>query len=326
MRTAGGRSAPDTPRYPANPSFRVVCIVSFLNEARHLATFLASIGEQARFPDLLVLVDDGSSDDSPRLASAFAKERDDVLALRRPSRPLERDRLARAPELRAFLWATEQLALEWDVVVKMDADLKLSPDLFRTMELAFRDNPALGIAGTYLSVIDERTGEQRRERCRPDHVRGATKFYRRPCFEQLAPIEPVLGWDTIDEIAARMHGWQTLSFECPRGDTIHLRPTGVADGRLRAQYRWGACAYAIGQHPLWVLLSAARRASDSPRLLGALAFLSGWGVSTLRRGPRAAADVREFGRGEQLVELRRQLVELRRRVRAVRPQRSAIGA
>lgn len=297
-------SAARPSRTPDAP-LRIVCIVPFRDEARYLPTFLASIVAQSRFPDLLVLVDDGSVDDSAVLAEGVARFRDDVVVLRRTRQPRGRDRLASAPELRAFLWALDRLGPRWDVVVKMDADLELSVDLFATVERALRERPELGIAGGYLGVIDDGARGARRERCAPHHVRGPNKFYRRRCFEQIAPIPSILGWDTIDEIVARMHGWETASVECPAGETIHLRPTGDADGRLRAHYRWGACAFGIGQHPVWVLLSAVRRLRERPVLLGGCAFLAGWTGAALRRAPRADAAVRAFGRDEQLTELRR---------------------
>jgi poly-beta-1,6-N-acetyl-D-glucosamine synthase len=185
-------------------------------------------------------------------------------------------------------------------VAKLDADLELSSDLLETLERAFLADPELGIAGAYLSVHDPRTGMLQRERCPPQHVRGATKFYRRACLAEISPVPAILGWDTIDEVAARSHGWRTSSLECAAGDTIHLRPTGSSDGRMRAHRRWGACAYGIGQHPLWVALSAARRVRERPHVLGSLAFLGGWASAALHRRPRAASDVRAFGRQEQL--------------------------
>ncbi len=192
----------------------------------------------------------------------------------------------------------------WDVVGKLDADLCLSRDLLSTIEQAFLQTPDLGITGAYLSTIDPATGEAKREPCDPQHVRGATKFYRRACYEQIAPIESFLGWDTIDEVTARACGWRTLSLSCPEGDPIHLRPTGSVNGLVRAQYRWGMCAYGIGQHPLWVLLSAARRLGARPRPFGSSAFLAGWATAALRRRRRAAPAVRAHVRHEQLTTLR----------------------
>jgi biofilm PGA synthesis N-glycosyltransferase PgaC len=283
---------------------RIVCVVPFLDEELHLPAFLASLVRQDRFPDLLVLVDDGSTDSSPDIAAEFAAARPNVRVLRRDPRPASRDRLADASELRSFGWGLSEVEQLWDVAAKMDADLELDPEVFATLERAFLESPDLGIAGAHLAVIDPSSGVRVRERCPAYHVRGATKFYRRACLTEISPIPPILGWDTIDEISARRHGWQTGSLACGGADTVHLRPTGAAGGRLRAHYRWGTCAYAIGQHPLWVALSAARRLADRPRLLGSVAFLSGWTGGALRRRPRAASDVRAFGRREQLFIMR----------------------
>jgi glycosyltransferase involved in cell wall biosynthesis len=282
---------------------KMLCVVSFLNEERHLPVLLESIAGQQRRPDLLLLVDDGSTDRSAEITAAFAEGRHDVSLLRRPRRPRQRDRLAAAAELQSFRWALSQTPGDWELIAKMDADLQLSPDLLATLERAFAGDPELGIAGAVLSVRGA-GGELLRERCPAGHVRGATKFYRRACLEQIAPIPPILGWDTIDEIAARGHGWRTESFECALGDTVHLRPTGAGDGMLRAHRRWGACAWGIGQHPLWIGMSAARRVRDRPRVLGSVAFLAGWAGAALRRSPRAAGEVRAFGRREQLRRIR----------------------
>jgi poly-beta-1,6-N-acetyl-D-glucosamine synthase len=286
------------------PALRIVCVVPFLNEQLHLPAFLDSMARQDRFPDMLVLVDDGSTDNSLAIAGEFAAARANVHVLRGTPRPPARDRLAQAAELRAFQWGLSEVSEPWDVAVKMDADLELAPDLLGTIERAFLSRPDLGIAGAVLGVLDPRTGAVTRERCPPRHVRGATKVYRRECLKDISPIPAILGWDTIDEIAARKHGWCTESVVAPGGDTIHLRATGSIDGRLRAHYRWGVCAYGIGQHPLWVALSATRRLGRRPRLLGSVAFLSGWATAFARRRPRAAADVRAFGRTEQLSDIR----------------------
>lgn len=297
-------SAREPPQAPRPQRFKILCIVPFLNEAAYLPRFLQSMAEQSRPADLLVLVDDGSSDGSAALAHEFAAAHVNVTVLQRSPRPRSRDRLAEAAELRAFQWALGEIHSSWDLLAKLDADLQLTPDFVSSLESAFLEHSCLGVAGAYLSTIDSDTGAIVRERCDPQHVRGACKFYRRACFEQIAPLQPCLGWDTIDEIAARARGWQTQSIGCADGDPIHLRPLGSVDGRLRAQYRWGMCAFGIGQHPLWVALSAVRRLSDAPPVLGSAAFVAGWMMARLRRHSRAPAELRAHGRREQLARLR----------------------
>ena len=231
---------------------------------------------------------------------------------RRPPRPPRRDRLAGGAALQAFTWGVDQLEPDWDVVAKVDGDLRLTPATLGTLETAFLRDAALGVAGAFLSAPDG-AGRPLRQRLPRDHVEGETKFYRRECWQEIEPLPAMLGWDTIDLVRARLRGWRTQSFEIPGGDPLHLRPMGAHDGRLRGYRRWGRCAWSFGEHPLHVLAVAAQRARDEPALLGALNYVAGWAAAAAGRAPRAEAEVREYVRRDQLRRLRRRLARERGR-------------
>jgi poly-beta-1,6-N-acetyl-D-glucosamine synthase len=275
---------------------RLVAVVPILDEERRLPTLLASIAAQTRPPDRLLLVDDGSSDASPALAEAFAREHPYATALRRPARRVAADRLADAGELRAFAWALETLDEPWDVAAKLDADLRLAPGTLASIEARFHADDRLGIAGPPLVSLDETVDH----RTRPEHVEGATKFYRRACLDDIGPIPPILGWDTIDEIRARMRGWRTAGGAPGEQPVVHLRPMGAHDGLARGFRRWGACAYGYGEHPLHVLLIALRRTRERPVVLGGASYLAGWAMAGVRRAPRAEPELRAYVRRDQL--------------------------
>jgi biofilm PGA synthesis N-glycosyltransferase PgaC len=274
-------------------------VVVFLNEEAHLPRLLASIADQTRSPDRLLLVDDGSVDASLRLARAFADKHPYARPLERPRRSGESDRLASASELRAFQWAVAQLQEPYDVVAKLDGDLELTPEFFERIVAALEADRKLGIAGASLSVAGP-DGRWRREQSAPWHVRGATKFYRRECYEQVVPLPPILGWDTIDEARARMHGWRVAVVPLPDGDARHLRTTGSYDGLLRGFRRRGVAAWGYGAHPLNVVLSALVRMRERPRVLGGLAYVWGWLDAAVHGMPRAEPKVVAFVRREQL--------------------------
>jgi glycosyltransferase involved in cell wall biosynthesis len=269
---------------------RIVVIVPFLNEEGYLGELLASIDAQTRRPDRLILVDDGSNDGSPDLAAAFVADRDYACLLRRPPRPADRDRLLGGAAVRAFNWAVPRIDCAWDVVAKVDADLRLGPCTIATLADELAGDPRLGMVGAYLDGVAE-DAEPGRQRCPEWHVEGATKFYRRACYEQIAPLPDHPGWDTIDEIRAELRGWRVRSVSVPGGNPVHLREMGHHDGLLRAYRRWGACAYGYGEHPLHVLAAAVQRIADRPPVLGAVHYLLGWLLATLRRNPRAEPEV-----------------------------------
>ena len=285
---------------------RLAVVVPCLDEERHLPGLLESISAQTRPPDRLVVVDDGSTDDSVAIAERFARRHEYARVLRRSPRRVGRDRLATAGELVAVQWAVAQLDDDWDVVGKLDADLILPADTFATLVRAFEEDPGLGMAGAFLSEVD-RDGAVVRKPCRAEHVEGATKFYRRRCWDDIAPVPPIVGWDMFDELRARMRGWRTASMAIPGGDPLHRRPMGTQDGLLRAHRRWGAGAYAYGEHPLHVALLAARDLRRPPVVLGGVNYVAGWALAALRRRPRAEPELRAYVRSEQLRRLRRRV-------------------
>src|ERR1700678_4213565 len=106
----------------AGRALRMVCVVPFLNEELHLRAFFNSLESQDRFPDVLVLVDDGSTDASSTIAAEFACRSPNIRLLRGNPQPSVRDRPADAPGLHSFRLGLSEVGGPWDVAVKMDAD------------------------------------------------------------------------------------------------------------------------------------------------------------------------------------------------------------
>jgi GT2 family glycosyltransferase len=310
-----GREATPVPRrlpntVPLCDPIRVALVISFQNESEHLPRLLDSLDTQTEPPDEVVLVDDGSTDRSGEIVARYVSTHATTSLLSREPRVGPRDRLADAPELRAFVAGVATLSEPWDVVAKVDGDLVLSPTLVADVRARFREDPGLGITGSFLAIIDE-DGARQREQHPVEHVRGPNKFYRRACYEQITPLPMYLGWDTFDELRARAAGWRTRSFSATGGDTIHLRPTGSHDGRLRAFRRWGMCAWAYGAHPLAVVLGATRRSRRPPYAFAGLHYLWGWGVGRVQGYPRIEAETRAFARAEDLRRIRTELQRAR---------------
>jgi glycosyltransferase involved in cell wall biosynthesis len=159
----------------------------------------------------------------------------------------------------------------YDVIAKLDCDIEFPPDTLARI-LAHFDDPKVGMAsGTTLLKLGDRLVS---ERFATYHVPGQGKFYRRECFQAIGGLQPVYGWDIIDETDARRHGWRTLSD--PAIVFTHFRLQGVSFGALRGRVIWGMGAYAIGSHPLFAIARGLFRMAEHPYLVGGLAFIYGF--------------------------------------------------
>ena len=50
-------------------------------------------------------------------------------------------------------------------------------------------------------------------------MRGATKIYKRDCWEAIGGLWVAPGWDTIDEVKANMLGWTMPKLHEPHGSS-----------------------------------------------------------------------------------------------------------
>lgn len=279
---------------------RLVIISPCRDEAQFLPFTLNSVVNQTRRPDLWIIVDDGSRDATPELVAPYAEKYPWIRLVRRPRGGPRR---LGPGVVSAFNVGLACLGDEpFDVIAKLDCDLEFGPDCFASI-LAHFDDPRVGMAGgtTLLKVGDRLVSE----RYAAYHVGGQNKFYRRQCFDQIGGLQPVYGWDIIDETDARRHGWVTLCD--PQIAIIHHRLQGSSFGLggVRGRVIWGRGAYAIGSHPLFAVARGIFRMAERPWLVGGLAFIWGFFSSYFNSGVQRITnpELIRFLRREQLHRL-----------------------
>jgi glycosyltransferase involved in cell wall biosynthesis len=278
---------------------RLVIITPCRDEEHYLPITLTSMVRQTRLPDLWIIVDDGSRDATPDLAAAYAAKYPWIRLLRRPRAG---QRQLGPGVVRAFNAGLAYLGDEpFDVIAKFDADLEFAPEYLARI-MAHFDHPRAGIIGgtSWLKQGDKLLSE----RHATFHVGGQNKFYRRACFQEIGGIQPVYGWDIIDETDARRRGWRT--FSDPGITIVHHRMQGETLGALRGRMIWGMGAYAIGSHPLFALARGIFRMAERPWLAGGLAFIFGFCSSYCRSDIQRITDpdLIRYLRREQLYRLR----------------------
>jgi poly-beta-1,6-N-acetyl-D-glucosamine synthase len=304
---------------------RLLLISPVRNEQAHLELIADALTRQTRPPDLWVVVNDGSTDETPAILARLA-ERIPFLKVvdtdgTKRAKPIK-DRLATAAAPRTFNVGLN--SVDWHGfthISKLDGDTELPPDYFERLLGEFERDPRLGLAGgVYADPDPDPEGDGWKPMRIPAdyHVPGTLKCYSIACFEAIGGVQERLGWDTIDEIYARMRGYRTRTF--PELIARHHRPWGSADGTLKGRARHGQCAYVVHFTLPWVTLRAFKVARARPRGLSGVAFLYGYVRSAFRRVERVEDPAfRAFVHRELRERIRQELGQRLGRRRKERP-------
>ena len=278
-------------------SKKYIVISPVRDEEAYIEKTIQSMVSQTLRPIQWIIVNDGSTDKTGDIAERYSQEYSWVNVIHRKNRGY---RKAGEGVIEAFydgiIAITDQ---DWCFIVKLDGDLSFEPDYFQRSLDYFDIDTWLGIAGGTVCVLEkdilrvDSPGDPR------FHVRGATKIYRRQCWEKISPLVKAPGWDTIDEMKANLHGWTTRTFSDLK--LIQLKPTGAADRKWGNWYKNGRANYITGYHPVFMLAKCLKRAFQKPLFVEAAALWTGFFSGYLKGIPRLQeTDVIRYLRRQQI--------------------------
>ncbi|MBW1929144.1 MAG: glycosyltransferase family 2 protein [Deltaproteobacteria bacterium] len=261
---------------------KYIVITPVRDEGSHIARTIESMILQTLRPLAWAIVNDGSTDNTGDVIERYSKKYSWIKALHRKNRGY---RHPGTGVIEAFYEGYNAIKLEaWKFLVKLDGDLTFDPDYFENCLKHFKLDPTLGIGGGTVCLIKDGKVVADSPSDPPFHVRGATKIYRRECWEQIAPLIKAPGWDTVDEVKANMYGWTTRTFQDLK--VIQLKATGGADGIWRNWYKNGLANYVAGYHPAFMLAKCLKRALRRPVFVASMALWLGFCSGYIKKIPR----------------------------------------
>jgi poly-beta-1,6-N-acetyl-D-glucosamine synthase len=273
-----------------------VLITPVKDEYSNFQRTIKSILNQVIKPEKWVIINDGSTDGTKELIDELSKNNPWVVPVHNEPTKF------RKPGGEFVLKKGFDLIniSDYGFIAKMDGDLEFDGNFFKVLLDEFEKDPKLGIAsGSCFIKVNGKLIEETKARV---HTRGPMKVYRTKCFKDIGGIEPLLGWDTIDEMRAHQNGWTTKTI--PMLKILHLRPTQSSGGKINGMRNMAKASYYIGYHPLFMLARGVRNMKEKPYVLGGLAMISEYFMNYIERKPQISDKaLREYIRKEQIKRL-----------------------
>jgi glycosyltransferase involved in cell wall biosynthesis len=252
------------------------------NEERFVKDCIRGIFTQTMAPELLVVVDDGSTDDTPTILRGLAKEYPIYYERIEVPRVFKGWNIAFTIN-RSLHHILELLDAEW--ILRMDCDARLpNPRTFELMVEKMKKTPRLGVTGAYF--------EKKMDR----HVCDAVRLYRRRCLEEIIKTNiipqnqyPIMyGHDSFAILRANWLGWNTEPTDVRYLD---LRPYRR---NLLQWFQTGGFNYYNGFSLIHSIGECIRNIRVSPPIVGSLVFFFSWIVHHILRERITEDEYREF--------------------------------
>ncbi|AZB22003.1 glycosyltransferase family 2 protein [Kaistella haifensis] len=242
---------------------KFLIIIPTHNEEKNILFCLESLKNQTFRDYKIVVVNDGSTDQTQAIVNEFAAAHPDF-----EIKNLEKsEHQPGAKVVRTFNKGLEMVDLkDFDIICKFDADIIFPVNYLKKIHDVYEKNPKAGMVSGIVKIkknvfeknfafnfSDEKGQWVFENISSKNHVRGPIKSYRKECFQEMNGLRPVLGWDNIDVMLAKKHGWEVITIKDLW--VKHLRPTAYKYKNQKAE-KLGEYFYNIGlSFPLAVISS-----------------------------------------------------------------------
>lgn len=243
---------------------KFLIIIPAHNEEKNISFCLESLQQQTFQDFLCVVVNDGSTDKTAETVAKFIQQNFKFQISNLESSVHEPG----AKVVQTFNKGLETVDLHsFDIICKFDADIIFPKDYLKKINEVYENNPKAGMVSGLVKIKksifekslafdfkDEKHQWIYENLSSTNHVRGPIKSYRKDCFLAMNGLRPVLGWDNLDVMLAKMNGWEVVTIKDLW--VKHLRPTAYKYKKQKAE-KLGEYFYNIGLNlPLAIVSSA----------------------------------------------------------------------
>lgn len=278
-------------------------VIPTYNEEQFIGLTLQSLADQTVLPTKVIVVNDNSTDSTPEIVLTFAEKHPWISLVTKTSSAIH---LPGSKVIQAFQKGLESIDEDYDLIVKVDADLIFPTNYFETIIQHFNSDSSIGMVGGFCYI--EKNGEWILENLTDkDHIRGALKAYRKATFKQIGGLRAQMGWDTVDELLCKFHNWKVVTDESLH--VKHLKPTG-ANYNKTARYKQGEAFYTLGYGFIITAIASLKLALRKGKPFLFIDYLIGFWKAKLSKKPMLVTDKQaQFIRKYRLQKMKNKLFQ-----------------
>lgn len=278
-------------------------VIPTYNEEQFIGLTLQSLADQTVLPTKVIVVNDNSTDSTPEIVLAFAEKYPWISLVTKTSSAIH---LPGSKVIQAFQKGLESIDEDYDLIVKVDADLIFPSNYFETIIQYFESDATIGMVGGFCYI--EKNGEWILENLTDkDHIRGALKAYRKATFKQIGGLRAQMGWDTVDELLCKFYNWKVVTDESLH--VKHLKPTG-ANYNKTARYKQGEAFYTLGYGFIITAIASLKLALRKGKPFLFIDYLIGFWKAKLSKKPMLVTDEQaQFIRKYRLQKMKNKLFQ-----------------
>jgi len=263
---------------------RYLIISTMRNEIKTIEATICSVLAQTQLPKFWLILDDGSTDGSIEIIKRYVKLHPWIVCVSLPDRGYDLIGKGVADLLNYGLELIESVNVEF--VAKLDTDLKFAADYYQKLIKEMDDDPLLGIISGYPYII--KNGKRVLERHSDYFPSGVARLYRYDYLLKIGAFPSSIGWDTVDILRMRMHGFNTKISQAIL--VHHLRRMGTRHGYFDGMTRAGRNNYLTGYFTLFFVLRAFYNGIYYPYIIRTLCMLFGYLQAYLSKQPLAVTE------------------------------------
>ncbi|MFM2011113.1 MAG: hypothetical protein RLZZ479_1504 [Bacteroidota bacterium] len=213
-------------------------IIPAYNEEAFMALTLQSLVAQTVLPSKIIVVNDNSSDKTAEIVTSFSEKFPFITLVNKKSDAIH---LPGSKVIQAFQEGEKHIDDEYEIIVKVDADLIFPNNYFESIIKHFQSDATIGMVGGFCYI--EKNGDWVLENLTDkDHIRGALKAYRKEAYQQIGGskfdfphVEPGIYELRAIEDKNNNGLWDLGNFRTKtKPEAIHYFPTKI---KLKANFQ-----------------------------------------------------------------------------------------